>query len=214
MTKQNIVIVGAGGFARELHEMLWDVYSPEVYQFKGFLGQADAPLEPFGFAGSLLLDDPESYQPADDDRFLLAIGHMAVRRKIVETLAAKQGEFLSFVHPQARIASTARLGQGVVIYPFAVVSNQSHVEPFVHLNYFASVGHDCQVGEYSLLAPYATLNGFVTLEAEAYISTHATVAPGKRVGQRSKISANSACMQDAAADSIVFGVPGRQVRRL
>jgi serine acetyltransferase len=64
------------------------------------------------------------------------------------------------------------------------------------------------------LAPYGTLNGFVQLDDEVYISTHGTVAPGKRLGRRCKLSANSACMQDADEGMLIFGVPGRQVRRL
>ncbi len=116
--------------------------------------------------------------PAPNDRFLLAIGEMDARRRTVESIQARGGQFLPFVHPLARVASTAVLGTGAVVYPFAVVSNQTQLGDFVHLNYYASVGHDCRLGRYCLLAPYATLNGFVTLDDEVYISTHGTVAPG------------------------------------
>ena len=112
------------------------------------------------------------------------------------------------------IASTAQIGEGAVIYPFAIVSNCSNLTGFVHLNYFSSVGHDCKLGEYCLLAPYATLNGFVQLEDDVYVSTHATVAPGRTVGQHSKISANSAAMRDVPPRSFVYGVPGKQTRRM
>jgi serine acetyltransferase len=37
---------------------------------------------------------------------------------------------------------------------------------------------------------------------------HASVGPGKRVGQRSKVSANSAALCDVPADSLIHGVPG------
>ncbi len=175
----DIVIVGAGGFGRELLEMMRDVFSPQRFRFKGFLGRgADDPK--LQELSAQVLADPESYRPALRDRFLLAIGDMDARRRTVESIRAKDGKFLSFVHPQAHVASTAELGEGVVIYPFAVVSNQARLADFVHLNYFASVGHDCCVGRYCLLAPYGTLNGFVTLEDEVYISTHGTVAPGAR----------------------------------
>ena len=118
-----------------------------------------------------------------------------------------------FVQPLARVASPPRLGASAVIYTFAVVSNNASLAACVHLNYYASVGHDCTLGRYCLLAPYATLNGFVQLADEVYISTHGTVAPGKKLGYRAKLSANSACMQDAADSTLIFGVPGRQVRR-
>lgn len=209
----SILIVGAGGFGRELHEMLWQAFSPEQYRFKGFLAHDDKSLK----AAGLNVDfygDPQEYTPQPNDRFLMAVGYMDARRDIFETLTDRGGKFASFVHPKAVIASTADIGVGAVIYPFAIVSNASTLDECVHLNYFASVGHDCRLGKYCLMAPYATLNGFVTLADEVYVSTHGTVAPGRSVGHRAKISANSAAMQNVSDGAIVFGVPGKQVGRI
>jgi sugar O-acyltransferase (sialic acid O-acetyltransferase NeuD family) len=193
--------------------MLWQGLSRSEYRFKGFLAQEDGRLAELGVHATIL-SSPEKYPPRPEDRFLLAIGQMDARRRTVDQLESRGGQFISFIHPQAHLASTAQIGVGAVVYPFSVVSNRARLESHVHLNYYASVGHDGQVGRYCLLAPYATLNGFVTLEDEVYISTHGTVAPGRRIGHRAKVSANSACMQDAPANTLIFGVPGRQVRRL
>jgi serine acetyltransferase len=38
---------------------------------------------------------------------------------------------------------------------------------------------------------------------------HASIGPGKRIGARSKVSANSAALADAPAESLVHGVPGQ-----
>ena len=207
----NIVIIGAGGFAREVHEMLWDVYSRTDYRFKGFLGHPSSDLRAFGIDRDVL-SDPDDYIPQPTDRFLLAIGSMDARQRICDALTAKGAEFLSFVHPRALVASTAQVGAGAVVYPFAVVSNRARVGRLVHLNYYASVGHDSSSGSYCLLAPYATLNGFCTLEDQVYVSTHATVAPGVSIATRSKVSANTAVMKDVPKNTFVFGVPGRQTR--
>jgi sugar O-acyltransferase (sialic acid O-acetyltransferase NeuD family) len=207
----NVVIIGAGGFGRELYEMLWKGLPQDQYRFKGFL--AKDPDELSGYeVNEPILDYPEQYQPDPSDRFLLAIGDMEVRRRVVDDVAAKGGQFLNWIHPTAVIASTASIGQGAVIYPYAVIMNRSVVEDFVHLSIYASVGHDARVGKYSLMAPYATLNGFSVIHDEVYLSTHSTVAPEKIVGRRSKVSANSAVMQDVPPNSLVHGVPGKQTR--
>ncbi len=210
----DLIIVGAGGFGRELFAMLGDVFSSDEYRFKGFLAQEEPrALEKWQIHHPVLAA-PEDYEPEPDDRFLLAIGAMNARQATTAAIQSKGGEFISFIHPQAFVASTAEIGAGAVIYPFATVSNSAKLGPNVHLNYYASVGHDCQVGPLCLLAPYATLNGFVTLEDQVYISTHGTVAPGCTMKRNSKLSANSACMRDAAESMFVFGVPGRQVPRM
>jgi sugar O-acyltransferase (sialic acid O-acetyltransferase NeuD family) len=209
----DVVIVGAGGFARELKLLLPDCLSESEYRFKGFLGK-DQGVGPDETVRQLTLGDPEEYRPQPNDRFVLAIGSMDHRRRVVESIVERGGRFVTMIHPLAFVASTAQLGEGVVIYPYAVVSNEAELQDYAKLNYYASVGHNSRVGKYCLLAPYATVNGFSVLEDEVFMSTHTTVAPVLHVGQRTKLSANSALMVDASPDSFVFGVPGKCVRQV
>ncbi len=209
----NLVIVGAGGFAREVRHIFGEQLNAGEFRWKGFLGRdhgaaVDPSIEPY------LLGDPACYEPQVDDRLVLAIGNMPARRRLVDSLRAKGGTFLTLVHPMAFIASSARLADGVLIYPFAVVSHEAVLDDCVKLNYFASVGHNARLGSCCLLAPYATVNGFSVLEEDVYMSTHSTVGPQVRVGARTTISANSATTKDVAAESFVFGVPGRVTPRL
>ena len=209
----DVIIVGAGGFGRELRHLLPACLPANEYQFKGYLGKdqgvgADADAEQWTLA------DPEVYQPQPTDRFALAIGNMEARKRIVETLVAKGAQFVSLIHPLSLVADTAKLGAGVVIYPFAVVSNETVIGDYAKLNYYASAGHNVRLGKYCLLAPYATVNGFSVLEECVYLSTHSTVAPVVTVGTRSKVSANSAVMRDVPPDSMVYGIPGRVTRRV
>ena len=206
----NLIIVGAGGFGREVHAMLWDVYSQDEYDFKGFLADQTNDLSDKLGPG---LGSPEEYDPQPNDRLILAIGYMDVRERLHESLKQRGGIFAQFIHPMAYIADTATIAPGAVIYPFATVSNAAVVGEQVHLNYYACVGHDCQVGDYCLLAPYANMNGFSSIEDAVYLSTHATVVVAKHVATQTKVSANSTVQHDVPPNSFVFGVPGRVVRK-
>lgn len=209
----DIVIIGAGGFAREIEALLPTFLPDSKHRLKGFLGK-DQGVPSENDLSDRLLGDPETYSPEPNDRFVLAIGNMDARRRTVEALMSKGAEFLTLVHPTAYVAPTAKLEPGVLIYPFACVSNNARLATAVKLNYYASVGHDTQLGKYCLLAPYATVNGFGILADEVYLSTHSTVAPQVNVGYASKVSANSAVMKDVPDNSLVFGVPGRVVPRM
>lgn len=213
MGKYQVIVVGAGGFGREVHHWLSSCLSPDDFTFKGFVDQKSDALAGFGLS-ERVIGHPDHYQPDLDDRFVLAIGDMASRRRTVESLLSRGANFVSVVHPSAVVARSATVGSGAVIYPYAVVSNNAILHDYAHLSLFASVGHDAHVGRYCLLAPYATVNGFSILEDEVYMSTHSTVVPEKRVGRNSTISANSAVLQDAPANSFVFGVTCKQTRKL
>lgn len=204
----DVVIIGAGGFGREIRQLLFDCLDSDEYRFKGFLGKdmgvADDPE-----VAKLVLGDPQTYLPEPNDRLILAIGNMQARRRTVESLLERGAQFVNLIHPTAIVADSAKLGTGVILYPFTVVSNEATLADFVKLNYYASAGHNVELGKYCLLAPYATVNGYSTLEDDVYLSTHSTVAPVVKVGTGSKVSANSAVMKDVPPNSFVYGVPGR-----
>lgn len=209
----DIVIVGAGGFAREVRALL-DSFLPESrFRFRGFLGQ-DAGVSATEDVRDQILAAPEDYHPQPQDRFILAIGNMDARQRVVDALLAKRAKFLTLVHPLAMVCASAKLGNGTLVYPYACVSNNATLADFVKLNYYASAGHDTVLGRCCLLAPYATVNGFGVLEDYVYLSTRATVAPQVRVGTHSIISANGAAMNEVPPQSLVFGVPGRVTRRM
>ncbi len=207
----DIVIVGAGGFGRELLAWCPDCFPSDRYRIKGFLANTDDDVVACGETSFPILGSPESYCPKETERFLLAIGDVAARRRIVESLRKRRAEFLTMIHPTAVIAPTVSLGKGTVVYPNVVLANGAVLDDFVLMSNFASAGHDSRAGRYCNLCPYATLNGAAVLEDEVFVGTHATVGPGVRVGRGSRISANTAVLRNAPRDSFVFGVPGKTV---
>ena len=77
------------------------------------------------------------------------------------------------------------------------------------VNYQASLGHDAATGDYCVLSPNAALGGHAVLGDDVFLGLSASVGPGRRVGDRSKVAANSTALVDVAADRLVVGVPGR-----
>lgn len=205
MTKQDIVIVGAGGFAREVYCWAKNTFSQESHRFKGFLAKSGDNLQGLALP---VLGDEESYEIAKNDHFLLAIGRMDIKRNVVSRLKEKGAQFLTLIHPTALIADTASIGEGVVICPFVTVCDHAILEDFVMMNLYASCGHDARIGRFSVLSPYATVNGAAIVGEEAFLGSHSTVALCRKVGRKAKVSANSAVMNDAPDGAFVFGVPG------
>ncbi len=204
----DIVIVGAGGFGREVHQWADDFFPSGQYRIKGFLSSNASDLDSTDTEGPVLGDE-DSYDVQENDRFVLAIGDIDARKRMLGKLKNKGARFVTLRHGTAVVADTARIGEGVIIYPFATVSNNVVLGDFAVLNLYASCGHDCKVGNCCVLSPYATLNGFAVLEDEVFLGTHATVAAYRRVGRGSKISANSVAMYDVPAHTLVYGVPGK-----
>ena len=203
-----ILIVGGGGFGREVLAWARDTWPQWQDRLTGFLS-ADAEILQ-GHACELpVLADPAAFTPEPGDALLLAIGVPGTRREVAEDLASRGGHFLTLVHPTATVVPTATLGPGSIICPHAVISDAAVLGACVLVNYHASLAHDCHAGDFAVLSPYATLGGSSEIGPDTFLGLHASVAPRISVGAGSKITANSCCLHAAPAASLIHGVPGR-----
>ncbi len=210
---QRILIVGAGGFGRELLDWVRDTWPEKGSQIAGFLS-ADADILQGRDRGVPVLADPASYEPLPGDALVLGIGIPEVRRRVAEQLIGRGAEFLTVVHPTAIVSPRATIGPGSIVCPGVIVSDSAALGSFVLLNYHASMAHDSRAGDFAVLAPYAALAGHATIGADAFLGLHASVGPGVGIGDRSRVAANSCALTHAPADSLVSGVPGRVTPRL
>ena len=208
-----ILIVGAGGFGREVLQWARDAWPEDCDRIGGFLS-ADADILDGCDCAFDIVGTPDGHRPAPGERFLLAIGVPYARRRVAESLVAQGAEFLTLVHPTAIVAPSAHIGEGSIMCPYSIVSDSARLGRFVAMNYHTSLGHDASAGDFAVLSPYATLGGHAHIDDDVFLGLHASVGPGKTVGARSKVSANSCVLTSAPADSIVFGVPGKIGQRV
>jgi sugar O-acyltransferase (sialic acid O-acetyltransferase NeuD family) len=202
---RRVLIVGAGGFGREVLQwarIAWpDRVSGFLSENADLLSGHDVPVP--------VIADPAAFEPDAGDAFVLAIGIPGVRRRVAEDLLARGAEFLTLVHPTAIVTPTATIGSGSVICPHAIVSDSARLGRFGLVNYHASLAHDAAAGDFAVLSPYAALAGGARIAADVFLGIHASVGPGVSIGPRSKVAANSCALADVPADSLVLGVPGR-----
>lgn len=205
---RRILVVGAGGFGREVLRWARDGWTDRAALFAGFLSRDADRLA--GHDHDLpIIGDPAAFNPQPGDALLLGIGIPGVRRRVAEDLLARGADFLTLIHPTAIVAPTATLGPGSIVCPGAIVSDAAQLGRFGLVNYHASLAHDSSAGDFAVLSPYATLAGGARVAADVFLGLHASIGPGVSVGARSKVAANSCALSDVPADSLVLGVPGR-----
>lgn len=208
---KNVVIVGAGGFGRELACWLQDFLATKKMRIAGFL---DDNLEvglinenyPYPVLGTIA-----TYTPAVEDLFVLAIGNPAAKLRIAAQLEQRGGEFLSLVHPTVIIASTAKLGKGVVICPFSLVSADSKISDFVTINAYSSVGHDAVVGEGTTISAHVDITGYVQVGSGVFIGSGASILPKVKIGDRAIVGAGSIVVRRVLEGTTVYALPAKKL---
>lgn len=204
----DVIILGAGGTGREIAEMFEEVFDVENYRLKGFLSDVLDVLDNYE-VDYPLIGTIKDYEVQENDRFILAIGDIAGRRKVAESILNRGGKFINFIHPLAKVMKSAKIGQGVIIFPFAWVGADAELADFCFVNLHAACGHDVKLGAFCELAPYSAVAGGTSAGEECLFALHAVVAPKTVLGNNVVISQGSVTQKNQADNMVVIGVPGK-----
>lgn len=209
--KDRLLIVGAGGFGREV--LAWALDIPETarnWEFAGFLDDTAKTAERSA-SRFPVLGTAKDYRPEPRDVLVLAVGQPRAKLQLYDRLRERGARFGSVVHPTAVIAGTARFGDALIACPGALISNDAAVGHAVSLNAYASIGHDVNVGPGTTVSSYCDVTGRVTIGMGAFLGSRASVLPGLRVGEFAVIGAGSVVVRNVPAGITVFGVPARRI---
>lgn len=217
--KTPVVILGAGGFATVVNEIL--SLRPDV-QVIGCtdkaLGLSDRSVGERSNLHILGDDDilPELAEQYEGLKAVLALGPdlMDVRARLLHVLERTGIEPLTVVHPRATVAASVVLGAGTVVGAGAVVNTGVQTGRHCVVNISASVDHDARlgtnvfVGHGARIASYAELHDNVVIEMGANVNTRVVIGEGAR------ITGGAFVNTDVPDHAVVVGVPGRVVRYL
>lgn len=209
----SIVIVGAGGHAREVLEILISMESHgQSVEVVGFVDD-NPQLHDREINGVPVLGGIQ-WLVREQSRVevICAIGAPDVRCELVERIADLGYRFASAISPYALISPHARIGQGVMIFPNTVIGPNVSVGNHAILNVGATVSHDSLVGDFCTINPSAHLAGNVHLGAKSSVGMGANVIQGVSIGCRTVIGAGAVVVRDLPPSVTAVGVPARVIK--
>jgi len=204
---KNLVIIGAGGMGREmyLHAMDCVGYGKE-YRVKGFIDDNIHSLENYkGYPP--VLSTIDEYEICNDDVFVGSIGNVQSKKRCIEKIVQKGGQFISLIHPSARIAIDATLGKGVIIMRRVDIGSYAIIGDYTFIQIDAAIGHDSSIGAFSRIDCKAVCVGGVKVMEESTIHTSAVISHHVTVGKRAIVGALSLVITDVMEDTTVVGNP-------
>lgn len=210
---KNLIIIGVGGFAREIYWHAQDSLGFGVdWHIKGFLdGDVKLAAEEYELLPDKVLGDVDNYKICADDVFTCAVGTPHARKILVEKILARGGEFINVISKLAKIIPTAEIGRGVIISPYVGISDRAIVGDFVALNALTIIGHDAQVGNFSCIMPHTNIAGKARIGSEVFIGSGAIILPKAKVGDCAKVGAGCVVLKKVRAGATVFGNPAVEI---
>lgn len=203
----DIVIIGAGKFAREISSFVGQAISAGIdWRLKGFLDSRPGQLDGFGRRAPIL-SSVEAYEPGKNDLFLCAIGSPADRRRYSEMVLQKGGSFATLIHPTAVLGDGIKLGEGVMIAPYAVLTSDLVLGDSVYIGPHVCCSHENRIGDWCQLSGHCVLGGCVTVEEQCFFGIGAVVVPGVHIGRDAYIGAGSVVLKRVRENAKMFGNP-------
>jgi len=214
MSRQRIVVFGAGGFAREVRWLIDEINREhEAYEFVGFavsdlskLGEHDSRNEVVGDVGWLRENRGRF------DVLAMGIGSPGPKLRVANALASDfpPGVWPTLIHPSVVLdARSAELGHGVVLCAGVIGTVNVRLAPFAMVNLACTLGHEASLGAGCVLNPTVNISGGVTLGEGVLVGTGAQVLQYLKVGDGATIGAGAVVTRHVAAGATVVGVPAR-----
>jgi sugar O-acyltransferase (sialic acid O-acetyltransferase NeuD family) len=209
---QPLIVVGGGGFAREVIWLAREARQP--FDVIGVLDDADASQ------GRTLSDVPVLGRVADWTRhpqaqFVVAIGAPRTRRAVVQKMVALgRPSFATLVHRSVQHSAFIVFGAGSMVTAGCVLTTQIQIHEHVIVNIGSTVGHDTVIENFVTIAPIVAISGNVHLQAGAEVGTGSSLKQGIRIGRGATVGMGSVVTKDVDDADLVMGAPARSARRL
>jgi sugar O-acyltransferase (sialic acid O-acetyltransferase NeuD family) len=140
---------------------------------------------------------------------VLGVGDNTIRERLSQSLPL---DWLTVIHPQAFVHSSARIGEGTVVFAGAVIQPEVVVGRHAIVNTCASIDHDCRVGNFVAVCPGAHLAGAVTVGERCLLGTGCSVIPQIQIASDVIVGAGTVVIRNLPAGCTVVGTAPRYIR--
>jgi sugar O-acyltransferase (sialic acid O-acetyltransferase NeuD family) len=211
---KRIVIVGAGGMAREVKALMREINRmAPTWEFAGYVVTDMTKLTDRDSRDEVVGDYEWLHASANRvDAVTIGIGNPTARLKVSAEIrhVLPDVEFPALIHPTAHMDfETAQIGSGALVCSGVLGTVNITLEPFALCNFGCTLGHEARIGEGTVINPGANISGGVTLGRGVLVGTGAQILQYLTVGDHATVGAGAVVTRNVAPTITVIGIPAK-----
>ena len=155
-------------------------------------------------------DIEEAYENKLFDEILIAIGykHLDSKKRIFEQYIDRI-PFYKFIHSSAYLDTSAKIGEGTIIYPGCIIDQNTMIGDNVLLNIGCVIAHDTFIGNHSFLSPAIKIAGFVKVEELCILGINSTIIDNIKIVAKTQLGGATVVIKNIDKSGLYVGNPAR-----
>ena len=207
---KDIVLLGAGGFAREVTWLLEENNRIKAeWNILGYVANETSPLLKYPVLG----DDDWLLNYPGEVSAVCCLGKAELREKVIKKYAGKTNiHFPPIISKDAIIGDRNKIGEGAVICAGTIITVNADIGAFSILNLDCTVGHEAVLGDFVTLYPSVNVSGCTTIGTCTEIGSGSVIIEGLTIGTHTIVGAGSVVVRDLPSWKTAVGVPCKAIK--
>lgn len=211
-----IVIIGGRGNGTVIASTIEDCRKAGInVSCVGFLNDYETEVNEYPVLGGI---NKESWMRLPSDyKFIFAMSNVKQafdRYHLLINLEIPLERFATIIHPTAVVSDKAKIGYGVVLMPFTLVSPNVNIGNHSQMYAQSFIGHDSELKEMVFVANNASIGGRVIVHNGAHLGSNCSVLERLNIGEFSIIGLASNVLTNVDAYDVFVGNPAKKIKKL
>lgn len=208
---KDIVILGSGGFGREVHWLIEEINKDNLqWNFLGYIDDG----HPIGelVNGYPVLGTTE-WLANKNLNVVCAVGDPDTKKMIIEKLSKSKNTYPTLIHPNVKFSSSVEFGEGSIICAGNILTVNIKIGKHVIINLDCTIGHDAMIEDYSTILPSVNVSGNVHISECVSVGTGTQIIQGVHIGEHTIIGAGSVVTKEIESYVVAVGIPARPIKK-
>lgn len=210
---KNIVIIGAGGFGREVKTLIDSINNQTpTYRFLGFYDD--------GFKKGQIINGCPVLGGILDINLIniqcsvvIAVGDPQTKQGLFEKIKNSNVDFPNIIHPNVLLSDDfVEIGMGNIICASCIITCNINIKDFVILNLMCTVGHDTIISSFCSFMPSVNISGEVFIHEKVYVGTGAKIINQLEIGANTTVGAGAVVSKSLPENCTAVGIPARPIK--